>query len=141
MPSNTTYAPQKTADFIGTQLRFNAQGVSTTISHGTTGNLDYLLADDCLITGAWVISNNGNFGDKANFQVLDTSTGTYSGTPYAPLNQFISNWYFPPTTETQFDMVYPAKIYTGMTLRLIYTSTGSSDVFVAINYKLHKVLS
>ena len=36
---------------------------------------------------------------------------------------------------------YPAKVYAGLYLRLIYTSTGASNVAVAINYSLHKVLS
>lgn len=147
MPSGTTYAPQKTADMIATQLKFNGQGVSTTIPAGTTANLDYVLADDCCINGAKIITNNGNYGDKANFQVLDTATGTYTlaatGTavPYAVLSQFLTNWYFSPTTNEKMDLVYPAKILTGMTIRVKYTSTGVNDVFFAINYKLHKVLT
>lgn len=139
MPSGTTYRPIKTADFEATKLNFNAQGVATTITLGTTCNLDYTLTDDCLITGAWLLSSSGNLGDTANFQVVDTS-GAFTGVPGTVLNQFITNWYCPATADVQFDMVYAAKVYAGLTLRLVYTSTGTSNVWVAVNYKLHKVL-
>jgi hypothetical protein len=91
------------------------------------------------MTGAWIISNGGNYGDYVNFQVVDAS-GAFTGTPGTLLNQFATMLYFPPTADTQIDIVYPAKVLAGMTLRVSYTSTGGTDVFLAINYKLHKVL-
>ena len=139
MATGTTYKPIKVSDFESSKLNYNAQGVATTITAGSAQNLDYLLADDCLITGAWMMSNDGYFGDTANFQIVDTTgfTGYPAGTV---LNQFITNWYIPPTMDDQFDLQYPAKIIAGLTLRLAYQSTGPTDVFLAINYKLHKVL-
>lgn len=141
MPTGTTYKPTRVNDFEASKLNFNAQGAGGIQSPNQTNNIDYLLTDDCLITGAWLVANNGNYGDHASFQVLDTAAGTYTGTPYGVINQFITNWFIPPTTSVQFDMAYPAKIYAGMTLRLEYTSTALLLApFVAINYKLHKVL-
>ena len=140
MPSNTTYNPVRTTDFEKTKLNFNGQGVTSTINAGTTTNIDYLLADDCLITGLELIVNNGNYGDFANIQVIDTTgfTGYPAGTV---LEQIGTNWYLSPSTDTQFDIAYPAKIIAGLTLRIIYTSTLLvGTTFVAINYKLHKVL-
>jgi hypothetical protein len=139
MPTNTTYNPPNINSFIKAALNFNAQGVSTTGTAGAVTNLDYTLSDDCLITGMELIINNGNYGDKASFQIVDGS-GAFSGTPGTVLNQFATNWNIPPTADTQFDMAYPAKIYAGLTLRIVYTSTGTSNPFIAINYKLHKVL-
>lgn len=139
MPSGTTFNPNRVLDFEKIKLVFNAIGTSATISAGATSSIDLLMVDDCLLTGAWLITNNGSYGDSFNFQVID-STGAFTGTPGAVLLQPVSNWLTAPTTDTQLDMVYPAKIYAGLTLRVSYTSIGASSVFVAINYKLHKVL-
>jgi len=143
MPSNTTYRPFRASEFEYTKLNFNAQGVSASPTLGGTTNIDYLIADDHLVTGAWMIINNGFLGDYVNLHVLDTSGGTYSGTPYAVLSQFITNWYVPKVSDSQFDMIYPAKIFTGMSLRVVYVSAASGSdpqTFAAINWKLHKVL-
>lgn len=139
MASGTTFNPNKTADFERTKLTFNAQGVSATATAGTTTNIDLTMTDDCLLTGAWLVTHNGAYGDNINFQIVD-GAGAFTGIPGTVILQAITNWSTPPTTDVQVDMVYPAKIYTGLTLRIVYTSTGESDAFVAINYKLHKVL-
>lgn len=139
MPSGTTYNPPNINAFVKTALVFDAQGVSSTVTAGATTNVDYTLTDDCLITGIELIINNGNYGDTADLQIVDL-TGAFGAGVGAVLNQFATNWNLPPITDTQFDMAYPAKILASMTLRMKYTSTGTSNVFVAINYKLHKVL-
>jgi hypothetical protein len=141
MPSNTKYNPLHVDEFEKTKLNFNAHGVNTTVVLGTTANLDYTLTDDCLITGAELIVNGGNYGDTLNLQVVDLS-GAFTGTPGTVVNQFATNWNAPPQCDTQFDTAYPAKIYAGLTLRLVYTSTGLgvTPVFLAVNWKLHKVL-
>lgn len=135
----STYNPRCENDFDKTKLAFDAQGVSITCAAGVTTDLDYTLADDCLLTGLELIVNSGNYGDSVNFQVVDTTgfTGYPAGTV---LDQFATNWNIAPVSDTQFDVIYPAKIIAGLTLRVVYTSTGSSAVFVAINYKLHKCL-
>ena len=139
MPSNTLYNPVRTVDFDKTKLTFDGQGVSATITAGATSNLDYILTDDCLITGLELIVNDGNYGDTVSLRLVDTTgfTGYPAGTV---LDQFGTNWNIAPVSDTQFDIVYPAKIIAGLTLRVAYTSTGSNDVFLAVNYKLHKVL-
>jgi hypothetical protein len=139
MPSGTAYNPLHVDDFEKNKLAFDAQGVSTTVTAGGTATLDYTLVDDCLITGVELIVNSGNYGDTLNLLIIDSS-GVFTGTPGTVLDQFATNWNVPPIADTQFDMMYPAKILTGMTLRVSYTSTGSNNVFLAINYKLHKCL-
>jgi len=131
MPTGTTYNPPNIDAFIKSALLFNAQGMSQTVATGTTTNLDYALTDDCLLTGMEIIINNGNYGDTANLQILISGV---------VVDQFATNWNFPPTIDTQFDMSYPAKLLSGMTIRMAYTSTGTNNPFVAINYKLHKIL-
>jgi hypothetical protein len=139
MPTGTTYNPPNMNYVVKSALLFDAQGVSATITAGQVQNLDYLLSDDCLITGASIITNNGNYGDYVSFQIVDTTgfTGAAAGTV---LNQFATNWHLPPNADDQFDVAYPAKLIAGLTVRVVYTSTGGSDVFFAINYKFHKVL-
>jgi hypothetical protein len=139
MPSNTTFNPINVGGFDKTKLTFDAQGVSATMAAATSSNLDYTLVDDCLITGIELIINNGNYGDTANLQIIDL-TGEFSGTPGTILNQFATKWNLAPVSDTQFDLPYPAKILMGMTLRVVYASTGLIDPFIAVNYKLHKVL-
>ena len=139
MPINTLFNPVSTQDFDKTKLNFKAQGVMANVSPGQTANLDIALTNDVLLTGAWVVTNNGNWGDTATFQVID-GTGQFTGVAGTVLNQFILNWYLPSQTADQFDIEYPAKILAGMTLRLVYTSTGTNSPFVAVNYKLHEVL-
>jgi hypothetical protein len=135
----STYNPIHMDDFDKSKLAFDGQGVSTTVTAGTTSNLDYVLTDDCLITGVELIVNNGNYGDTLSLQVVDTTgfTGYLAGTV---LDQFGTNWNVSPISDTQFDIVYPAKIIANLTLRVIYASTGSSNVFIGVNYKLHKCL-
>tara|TARA_R110000868_G_scaffold272607_1_gene531834 strand:- start:3111 stop:3533 length:423 start_codon:yes stop_codon:yes gene_type:complete len=139
MPSFTTYKPTSITQFEAAKLNFNAQGVSGSASAGSSTSFDLALTDDHLITGAWIITDGGTLGDTASFQIVD-GTGAFSGVPGTVLNQFVSSWYMPTGANTQLDMQYPAKLYAGMVLRFVYTSTGGSPVFVAINYKLHKVL-
>jgi hypothetical protein len=137
---NSTYNPVAVADFEKTKLNYNGKGVNTTIPKGTSVNLDYTLTDDCLLTGVWLIIGRGNYGDSLTVQVLDPNN-IYGYGAGAILNTFVTNWYMPPSSATQIDIPYPAKIITGLTLRVIYTSTGTvDDPFLAINYKLHKVL-
>ena len=140
MPSNTGYNPVSSQDFEKSKLQFNGQGVKATVTAGQVVNIDYTLTDDCLITGAWFVTDsNAAFGDSASFQVVDTTgiTGYPAGTV---LNQFVTNWYMYPNSSEQFEVPYPAKLMAGLTVRLVYTSTGTNNVFVAINFALHKVM-
>lgn len=136
---NSTYNPISIQDFDKTKLNFNAQGTTAVCVAGQSTNIDFALNDDMLLTGAWLIANGGNYGDTATMQVIDTA-GAFTGVAGTVLNQFMTNWYIPQTASEQFDIQYPAKILAGMTLRVIYKSTGTSSPFVAINYKMHMVL-
>lgn len=140
MATNTTYNPPNVNSFVKSALNFNAQGILATVIAGSVQNIDYQVSGDQLITGAYVLVQNGSFGDHVSFQVVDTQ-GLYAP-PGTMLNQFVSNWYIQSDSELQadFEINYPAKILSGLTLRLIYTSVGSNNPSVAINYLLHEVL-
>jgi len=139
MPSNTTYNPPNINSFVKSALTFNAQGVNKTVDAGSTSNLDYVLTDDCLLTGLEFIASTAAYSDTVNLQVIDHS-GAITGTAGTVILQPATNWNVAPKSNTQFDLTYPAKLVAGMALRAVYTSTGPDPVFIAVNYKLHKCL-
>lgn len=130
---STEYNPPHVNSFTKTALLFNAQGVNTTVTPETSANLDLVLTADHLITGAEVVISGAVNGDYITLQVLAGET---------VVNQYATNWYVASGTyNQQYDVCYPAKLYAGLILRLVYNSIGTEvPVFVAINYKLHKVL-
>lgn len=139
MPSNTTYAPVRLDDLENDKLSLSAQGVCMTVTAGTTQQIDCTLANDVIITGITIIVNGGNNSDYAGLQVIDT-TGAFSGTAGTVLKTLVTNWYMPPNGVIIYTMPFPAKILATMALRALYTSTGSTAVFVAANYSTHTVL-
>jgi hypothetical protein len=141
MPSNTLFVALKSEDLSALYVNFNAQGIAATCAPNTVTNLDYTLVDDCEITGIHLITNNSNYGDFANLQIVDSS-GIFTGIPGTIIKQFVTNWYVSANSDSQFDTQYPAKIYAGMTIRVVYHSTALIiSPFIAINYKLHKILN
>jgi len=136
---NSVFNPTHIDEFDKTKLNFDAKGVTASITAGTSQNIDLTLTDDHLITGAWMIVDGATLGDTVNLQVVDTTgfTGYPAGTV---LNQFITNFYLPTSASEQFNITYPAKIIAGLTLRVVYTSTGATNPFFAANFYLHKIL-
>jgi hypothetical protein len=136
---NSTFNPSSIQEFEKSKLNYAAKGNSCIVPAGTEVDLDLIITDDMLITGAWVITIGSEFGDTAKFQVIDIY-GVYTGTPGTVLNSFIEGWNMVGDVNIHMDMQYPAKIYAGLALRLKYTSFGATDVKLAANWKLHKVL-
>lgn len=142
MPSNTIYKPLRAAELDANKVNANAQGATGSLAFGSSNvNINLLLADDCLITGVVFFVNNANFGDFANLQIVDTAG--ILAPPGTVLMQVATNWYVCPNELTNIDFQYPAKVYTGLTLRLVYSSAGTpggGNTNAYINYKLHKCL-
>lgn len=133
MPTGTAFNPQNINEFEKSKLAKDAIGISSTAIAGTSTNLDLLLTDDVLINGGFLLARNVAEGDRVSFQVLMGET---------ILNQFITNWYLnPDSTQQQMPTAnYPAKLLAGLTLRIIYNSVGTQNVWFAINYNKEKVL-
>ncbi len=125
---NSTYDPCNVKDFEKTKLSFNGQKVHATCPAGQSINLDLVMTDDHLLTGAAVSLTNNIESDCIKFQVVHPT--------YGVVNQFI-DWY---AREFDKDLSYPAKLPAGLTLRVVYTSTGALPVEVYINHILHKVM-
>jgi len=137
----STLTIQRTDELTSVNSLFDAQGAHGSINPATSSNIDFLLVDDAFITGANFQTFGATFGDTANLQVIDTN-GTFSGHAGYVLNQFVTNWVVGTDASGAntllLEVPYPAKLYATMTLRLVYTNTGTNPVQVGINYLLHK---
>lgn len=137
----TEYKPLRNEDFNANSLTFNGKGNTGTAAHGTATNIDMALTEDTVLTGGTLILKNHCFGDTVDQQVVDKDG--IVAPPGTVLRQFITSWNVADDVQIQGGIVapgYPAKIISGLYLRLVYHSTCGTDVSVAINYLLHKVL-
>lgn len=120
---------------LGNQKIFmRVNGTSGSVSSNAS-NIDFTVPYDfCKITGIEII--NAEFGDVANFRVLDTPSGTISGFSNVQLNEFGTSVNI---TEKfyRFESSYDADLIKDMTLRVNYTSISSKTVY--INFILHEV--
>jgi len=130
----STFNPISIKDFEKSKLSTANTGIIGTALAGQNTNVDFTLTDDCLMTGLQVLAKGSIFGDKITLQVVHPVAGVMS--------EFGTNINVPEVDEKKIDekTEYPAKIPAGLIIRLIYTSTGATDVYVAVNYRLHKVL-
>lgn len=136
---NSTYIPSKIADFEASKLNFSAQGVRIACTAAAVTNLDLTVQDDFLLTGGRIIISGATNGDKFDLSVVDIP-GAFGAGPNFVLSKFIFNWYVAiGDSSVALEVPYPAKVYSGLTLRLAYTSTGMTGPTVAINFLLHKV--
>lgn len=136
----STYKPLKVSDFEASKLNFLGIGVTASCTSNGVTTLDYILIDDCLITGGTILVSNGTFGDKIELQIVDVNNTLGYGANFI-LNKFVSGWYIQSGPSiVPISVPYPAKVYAGLAIRVIYTSIGSSTNSLAVNYNLHKVL-
>ncbi len=138
MPTGTAFDPIHVNEFEKTKLNKSSQGVIMTATLGGTANLDLTVSDDYILAGgATVLVQNGFWGDSVDFQVLSGST---------LLKQFVTSWFIDPSNVSQQvpQSYYPAKIFAGLTMRVVYHSVGSGlgiiAPSIAVNYNLEKVL-
>lgn len=152
---NSTYTPKRFEDLNSDAVMLNGQCAAGTATAGAATNIDLQLTDDHIITGMTVIANGSNFGDTVTMQVIDNA-GIVSAMygvnwtamqptlypNYPILRQFATNIMLPSDIQTKInkEAMYPAKVLANLYLRLIYSSTGTTNVSVAVNYELHKVL-
>jgi len=83
---------------------------------------------------------NTNLGDTIDFEVLDTSTGTFSTVPNYMLNQFgfdvqLPDGRYEDTSE------YDADLIADMTIRITYNNSTNADHTLRGNIVYHEVVS
>lgn len=135
MPTQTNFNPANINEFEKTKLNKAAKGVIGVAIAGATSSLDLTLTDDILMSGGNIfLAKGAAWGDKVDFQIVHPV--------YGVINQFITNWYLNPDSTLQAvpTSSYPAKLPAGITLRVLYSSVGVTDVAIAVNYNCEKVL-
>lgn len=110
-------------------------GKSFAVVNGTT-NLDFSVPyNNAKVESIEII--NGELGDKLNFKVLDTPTGTISGIPNLMLNQFGFDVYMDGSGYYEQRSQYDADVILDMQFRIEFTTTTAKTVY--INYILNEV--
>lgn len=126
--------PAFAAKNIGSKRLFKrVHGISASVS-AQSEHIFTIPYNWAKITGVEIIG--GEVGDKASFLVLDTPTGSYSGQPNYPLNQFGFNVNIAPDYyehKSEFD----ADLYLLMQIKIIYDSVSVKTI--GINFILNEV--
>lgn len=139
--NNSQFNPNSQAQYSKSDLNADFKGLKFAATAGATTSGDLLLSHDYLIDGAIFFAKGAAMGDYVNFKIIDKDNVMGYGANTV-LGQYVTTWYINPDSTFQADMksIYPAKIFSGLYLRMDYISTGGTNVDVIINYKLHKVL-
>lgn len=107
-----------------------------TITAGQTQNIDWTVTQltysgvnkDSYFNGVQYYAENAVIGDTVSFQVVHPSLGV--------LDEFATGFYVAPNTKDTI-LLYRARLYPGTTIRIVYTSTGASDVNFMCNLFRH----
>ena len=121
------------------KFRFRGKGMSGTGAAGTLTNIDYKVTEERFINGVRLILANHTIDDNVHFEIVDVDNVLGYGAGLV-LDRFGDTWYVNPDMACQGDILidYPAKIYAGLYIRVVYNSEGETDVKVKANLYLHK---
>lgn len=135
--TNSPFASKTLLD--GSKIYRRVRGVSGSVQ-GTTDYIDFTIPfTKCKITGVQIL--NGKIGDKANFKVLDSATGTITGIPNYELNEFGHDVYIIPDVAT-YPSKYDADLIYGLVLRIEYDPIDELlPRTIYVNLDLHEVVS
>lgn len=119
--------------------RFRCKGFKGTATKNTTTNLDMAVSSEREITHVHLFLENHAADDTLKFQVVDVDNVMGYGAGVV-LDEFATDWRVDDEKKDQglSSAGYPATIFAGLYLRIVYTSTGTTnDVVVRCNYYLH----
>ena len=121
----------------------NYQGISGTVSAGTTGTIAYTLTDDCMLGDIEIIANGQAVGDTYSVQVYCSASPLPGGqpVPVGVVTQFATNINVRTDQQEQNarEAKFPRKLLAGLSVQIVYTSTGTSNVTVSANIDLLKI--
>lgn len=143
---NSTFNPDTLEGFTKNLMAVDWQSTQSTVTAGVTQNIDFLVPRDMLLVGLQLLAKGSSFGDTATLQIVCVSGTLLNGAAICPpntvLNQFGTNIGIGDDSQLKIDMIsqFPAKLFGGLTIRLIYTSTGANNVQIISNYKLLSIL-
>lgn len=120
------------------KVKFRGTGFAFTATAGTATTYDYKLLESRLIDGTQLLLKDQEFGDYVDFKVVDVDNilGYGAGTV---LDTFGDTWYVTSDRQDQgkVRMVYSAELLAGLYIRLVYHSTGATNVKVKLNLFVH----
>ena len=127
-----TFAAKKTAD--GKSLFNRTEGKPFSLNAGSN-TVEYVIPwPTCKFTGIEIIG--AEKGDHSNLKILDTATGTYSGTNNYQFNQFGYTVYVAPDFYSR-ESKYDADLYAGMRVVFEYESESTKTIYA--NFLVHEV--
>lgn len=129
---------RKVGDMDADKVKFRGKGISFTATAGTTTSYDYKLIQSRLIDGTSLILKDHANGDSVKFQVVDVDNILGYGAGLV-LDEFATDWYVASDRQSQGEtrLPYSAEVVAGLYIRLVYTSTGATDVAVKCNLFAH----
>lgn len=140
---NSKYDPASIAQFSKLDLNANFQGECFSPTKGANTNCDFLITDDHVIDGGRLITTNVILGDAIDAQIIDKDNVMGLGANTV-LKTFITDWpLYPGSNIWDFNVNYPAKIFHGLYIRIIYKSIAGlldPEPKMSVGYRLHKVL-
>ncbi len=134
IPVPPPVSPYSTNAYGTKNLYVTITGIQETLIAGTntiTYTVPYI---EALISGVTVV--NCEVLDIVSFSVLDSTTGTYSGTANAVLNQFGYNVNL-PADQYEYQAPYTAVLHENMQIQLTYTSVSAKTI--GVNFILNQV--
>jgi len=121
---------------FNTSYTFLGDATSGIAVAGTTTDIDFKIDGSYMIFGVELIYDGAADGDYAAFQIVDKDNVVGYGAGVV-LNEWVKKWYIPSSEKrwkTVSDMA--TKLPAGLYARLKYTSVGSTDVPIKINYSM-----
>jgi hypothetical protein len=113
--------------------RLQGYGVFGTCTAGNTQEADFTLPEDLHIKGASLCAPVGEMGDWIEGHVVHPNGSTVVAT-------FIHQWFICYAGLLEVETPMASEIPAGFIIRVIYHSTGDTDVPFSSNFKLYKKL-
>lgn len=134
-----TTSVRKVSDMDADKVKFRGKGISFTANAGTETKHDYKLTEARLIDGTRLILKDHVFGDYVKFQVVDVDNILGYGANTV-LDEFADTWYVAADKQDQGEtrLPYSAEVIANLYIRIVYQSTGATNVSVQCNLFAHK---
>lgn len=131
---NSNYNPTNVLQYEKQKLNKDADSVFATVTAGQTLNIDYQFTDDCLMLTSGLLIKDSAQGDYWKLQIVHPQYGVV----FEPVHKWGVD--FTKCEQSIPKANFPAKIFAGLIMRLVYISTGTQDVWICLNIDKDKIL-
>ena len=133
----TTYSPTSVDQFTSKALNLVGKSIRLTATALSTTAADYHVPYDCIMDGGIFLSEGSTIADGVSIEVWDLD-GVLGVPPGTMLLKPVDDWGVAPMLSLAIP--YPAKLYAGLYIRLVYRNSQATEVKAVMNLPLHKVL-